>query len=72
MLPYTFEEFIDLIEHKFGVKLCEYQKILLRAYYEDRPIYYMPGRHHGLKMVTTAMQEYDELLEQEEPQCPIT
>lgn len=51
----TFEECIILIEHLLGIHLLSWQEEILRAIYEDRPIYYRPARGVGITTLDQAI-----------------
>lgn len=62
----SFEEYIDFIENKLGVKLFEFQKQLLRETYECKYYYhYAPGRLYGLSILREAMKILMEQMEKE-------
>ena len=54
----SFEEHLDFIENKLGVKLFDYQKQLLREAYECKNYYfhYAPGRLYGLSILREVMK----------------
>lgn len=64
-MRYTFKEYLAYIEITLGCRLLDWQKEILRNFYNGKDWYYMPSRCSGRKIAYKALELLEKIMFEE-------